>query len=62
MDDVHPVGHRGGGMRVRDSAGDLVALIRPDEEDDLAEQVAPTMGQPSADAVDEFGHGQVAGF
>src|SRR3954453_20634890 len=46
-------------MGVRDSAHDLIALVGPQEENDLAEEVAPAMGQPSADAVDEFRHGQV---
>ena len=40
----------------------LVALVGNQEQDELAQQIAPAMGQPSADAVDEAGHGRIAGL
>ena len=60
---MEAVGHRDRLAAIRDPAHQLVALIDDQEEDELAQQVAPAMRQASAEApgeatdgVDEAAH------
>ena len=55
---MEAVGDRGRVAPVGDPAHDLVAVVGNEEEEGLSQEVAPAMGQPTTEHVDEASHGR----
>src|SRR5215213_7459911 len=45
-------------LAVGEPAHELIALVRQEEEEDLAEEVPPALGKACGDGVDGAGHGR----
>ena len=56
VDHLLAVGDRLGALAVGDAADELVGDVDPDQDPELAAEVAPALGQPGADAGESTRH------